>query len=459
MKKTVALTGASGNMGVEILTQIMESPYLERLKIILLDNKRERKLARKWHKQYGDRIEIIFGNIANRQDCDKLVADTDYVFNTAGVIPPVSDHFPIKSKLCNLVGAMNIADAVAAIKVNQPKLVHTSTVAIYGNRNYLHPWGRVGDPLLPSVYDSYAAHKLRGERYVIDSEVQNWAVVRQTAMLHMKMLTNNMKDGLMFHTCYNVPLEWVTARDSGRLFVKIFECDCDGKANGFWKKVYNIGGGAANRITGYETFDMGFKIIGCSADRLMRPTWNSLRNFHGMWFSDGEELEKLFHYQTETVEDYWQEILKRHPYYRVAKILPPSLISKLAIQRLLGDENAPRKWVSTGNLGKVRAYFGSMENLEYMPSNWNAYPLLAKGQVANDDIDYENMKDITKIEENGYLLSHGYDESKPDAELDIHDMQDAAAFRGGRCLSEHMNKGDLYTKLLCQIIIIILDTD
>ena len=44
-------------------------------------------------------------------------------------------------------------------------------------------------------------------------------------------------------------------------------------------------------------------------------------------------------------------------------------------------------------------------------------------------------------------LSHGYDENKPLAELDIEDMREAAAFRGGKCLSESMVKGDLATKL------------
>ncbi len=44
-------------------------------------------------------------------------------------------------------------------------------------------------------------------------------------------------------------------------------------------------------------------------------------------------------------------------------------------------------------------------------------------------------------------LDHGYDESKPKFQLDIDDMKFAARFRGGKCLSIHMIKGDLKTKL------------
>ncbi|MGD8822593.1 MAG: hypothetical protein PVG63_05760, partial [Anaerolineales bacterium] len=45
------------------------------------------------------------------------------------------------------------------------------------------------------------------------------------------------------------------------------------------------------------------------------------------------------------------------------------------------------------------------------------------------------------------LLDHGYDENKPTHELDLRDIQEAANFRGGECLSTSMTRGDLYTPL------------
>ena len=44
-------------------------------------------------------------------------------------------------------------------------------------------------------------------------------------------------------------------------------------------------------------------------------------------------------------------------------------------------------------------------------------------------------------------LDHGYDENKPADELDLADMQRAAAFRGGSCESPSMRRGDLFTPL------------
>jgi len=44
-------------------------------------------------------------------------------------------------------------------------------------------------------------------------------------------------------------------------------------------------------------------------------------------------------------------------------------------------------------------------------------------------------------------LDHGYDESKPAAELDLIDMQHAARFRGGSCESTSMVAGALFAPL------------
>jgi hypothetical protein len=44
-------------------------------------------------------------------------------------------------------------------------------------------------------------------------------------------------------------------------------------------------------------------------------------------------------------------------------------------------------------------------------------------------------------------LNHGYDESKLTSELALVDIQGAAEFRGGECLSTSMTRGDLYELL------------
>lgn len=438
MKVVVALTGASGSMGRETLRQLFEIEAIEKVKVLMLPTNSEKTLFKKWKKLYGNRIEPVFGDISVFTDVLKLVDGTDYLFNLAAVIPPKSDHFPEKAYEANVLGPKNLVEALEKMK-NPPKFVHISSVAVYGNRNYKHPWGRVGDPLLPSVFDVYAQQKMIAELFVTESKLEFWCILRQTAMLHNKMLTNNMKDGLMFHTCYNTPLEWVSAKDSGLLIKNILLADLENKTQKLWKNIFNIGGLEKNRTTGYGTFDDGFKIIGGSSEAFLKPHWNALRNFHGMWFSDSDELNDMFDFVHQSKEEYWEEILANHKYYKIAKIIPPKVISFLAIERLLLDENAPRYWIRHHDDAKVFASFGDSENIKILSKKWSDFALLEKNQNVE-------VSDYQKLLNCPTKLYHGYDEEKPLSTLDVSDFEAVAEYRGGEFLKKDHKAGDIYSK-------------
>ena len=141
MKYTIALTGATGNMGLETLRQLMEIEDIKLVKVLV--RKESKKAADKFKRQYGERVEIIIGYLYERDDCVKLLKDCDYVLNLAAVIPPNSDKYPKLAHLTNFVGVKHIVDILEEMpKEKRPKLVHISTVALYGNRNEKHPWGR-----------------------------------------------------------------------------------------------------------------------------------------------------------------------------------------------------------------------------------------------------------------------------------------------------------------------------
>ena len=421
----IAMTGVSGNMGREALRQTLELNNVELVRVFLSWRKRNNKFAKKLKKQYGNRIEIIRSSLANREACRALVNGMDYVIHMAAVIPPRSDNDFDASEECNLIGTMALADAVFEADP-QPKFVHISTVALYGNRNEKHPFGRVGDPLVISPFDTYAMHKLRAERYILERGIKTWAVLRQTAMLHPNMLNDNVSDGLMFHTCVNAPLEWVSSRDSGYLIKRIVERDSAGEVPDFWGNIYNIGAGKKGMATGYDTFKCGFGLIGGSAEKFFKPEWLSQRNFHGLWYYDGDKLETFFSYQRDGMEEYWQEIGRRHKLFKLAKIVPKKLIYLFLFRRLLKTPNAPMHWKKSNDYARVYAYFGTEE----VPTDWKDVKLIAKGDFG----DYDAMRE----KENAVLLSHGYDDNKPLSAWTVDDLKSAAAFRGGECLAEKM---------------------
>ena len=416
-------------MGKETVKSLLEAEAVTTLRMLVKKDRASIAHAKKMLGKYGSRVEVVYGDVRNRADCDVLVKDADYVYHLAAVIPPLADHDPEDAVTTNYDGTVNMVEAVIGAG-NRARFVHISTVAIYGNRDEKHPWGRVGDPLIASPFDLYGASKLRAERYLLDSDLAHWVVLRQTGVLYDNMLMANISDGLMFHTPWNVPIEWVTAKDSGILMKKILLQTEENGEEDFWQGIYNIGGGAGCRQTGYESFDDGFKMIGGSVKRFFRPDQNAFRNFHCFWFSDSDLLEERFRFRTQTSQDFWEWFISRHKLYKAGGALPAGALRRLVIEPLLKNDNAPAYWEKHGDTARVFAIYGNVK----LSDKWEEFPLLCESK------NYEKLKRYDKK----YDLPHGYDE-KPLSELEEEDIRAAAAFRGGSLVGEY-KKGDVYAK-------------
>ena len=445
--KTILITGASGTMGSAAVQQLAEAAHV-RCRVMLRPRPANKKLAQKLQRMYA-RIEVVFGDVQCYEDCVLAVRGADYVLHCAALIPPRADHHPDEAYATNYLGTEHLLKAVVALQQQAvTKFVYIGTVAEYGNRTFKHPWGRVGDPLMPSACDIYAATKVKAERAVIESGLC-WVSLRQSGILYDSVLFNNMNDGLMFHTCWNTPIEWATAHTSGLLLKNLVEKDTAGLLpEEFWRKVYNIGNGKDARVTGYETLDRGFRMMGRGADEIFQPEWNASRNFHCMWFADSHVLNGYLDFQHEGFEAFFVRLERKLWYFKLGKPFP-HLIKRFAIMRLLKTNNAPIFWVTHGLEKRIKAFFGSIEAYNRIPRRWKDFPLLCKNRnpETGAPLDYQALKDESSVAAKGLLLHHGYDETKSAAQLDITDMQQAAVFRGGACVSASMEQGNLYTPL------------
>lgn len=438
----IAITGVTGNMGQATIDELAKNDNIEKFKLLVLSSDKRIKDILKRHKKIKNKIEVIYGSLAQKEACQKLVEDVDYVIGLAAVIPPHSDQYPEKAVECNQIGIDNLVSAIEELGENQPRFIHTSTVALYGNRNSLHPWAQVGDPLLVSPFDIYSATKMRGEFRVLESNIKYFAVLRQSAMLHPNMLADNMSDGLMFHTCFNAPLEWVTSHDSGVLIANIIKRDSEKKDldNVFWRHCFNIGGGAENCVTGYDTLDDGFKIIGGSVKDFFEPKFNATRNFHGVWFYDSKKLDDLFSYQSQTCKDFWTEFAKNNGYMKLGKIVPKKLIKKFAIVRLFKNPNSATYWAKHNDEAKMFAYFGGEEEYNNIPKKWVDFNLLIENKAENGEkIDYNALK----TRKNAKMIDYFHDLDSE--EVTIKDLKNVAEAHGGKLLSKKFN--DLYETL------------
>ena len=439
----VCLTGVSGNMGHATLKELVLYEKIDKIRVFILKNDPLFKRVKKDLKKYRNRIEIFYGNLANKNDVEEFLKSADYMINMAAVIPPKSDKMPKSAIECNEIGVKNIVSVIEGMVI-QPKFIHIASVALYGNRGEAHPYGRVGDPLLVSPFDIYSVTKMRGELAVLESKIQYYAILRQSAMLHEYMLMDNISDGLMFHTAFNAPLEWVTQEDSARLIKNIIKRDIEKNDldKVFWKRVFNIGAKKENRITGYTTLNDGFKLMGGDAKQMFKPNFNAIRNFHGMWFYDSYLLEDLFHYQMDTCKDYWARMKKKNWYYTFGRIVPQSLISKLIIQRLFKDSNSIKYWYKHKDLAKMYAAFGGIEKYEALGASWDSFHLLDDGILLDGTkinlLEYKNIK-------NTKLIDYGYDIHKDIYDLTKEDFQNIALLHGGMMKGEFK---DLFTPVL-----------
>ncbi len=425
------MTGATGVMGSAGLRELMARRDRFDIRLLVRPGKKNRKFAKRLENEPG--IEIVWGNLTDYDDVLRGVAGADgtrpadYVLHVGGMVSPKADYLPKTTRLVNVSAAENIAKAVMAQpNRDEIKVAYIGSVAQTSDRNPPLHWGRAGDPICISVYDHYAISKTVAERIFVESGIRNWVCLRQSGILHPGVLNNF--DPIMFHVPLGGVLEWATVEDSGRLLANLCE---EWVPERFWRRFYNIGSGAEYRITNYEFMRRLLETISCPPpEKIFDARWFALRNFHGQWYLDSDELDGLLRFRENLpLDDYFR--LRMRPsvpsYFRLAKLAPAPLIKwvmrGLAHKKGVGTMD----WIRSRNRERIASYFGSYEAWEAIP-DW-------KGQ------DLSNPSDVA------VHIDHGYDEGKPLAELGIGDMRQAAEFRGGKCLSDSMIDGDMATPL------------
>ncbi len=430
-KTTVALTGASGTMGFQGFKELYARKYRHNIVVLLRNSEKNRQKFMPY--MHDPSVKIVWGDLTKYEDVLELVTGADYVLHVGGMVSPAADYYPRKTIKTNVTAAMNVVNAIKA----QPdpdaiKCCYIGTVAETGDRNPPIHWARTGDPIKISIYDHYAISKTKAEAIFAESGLRYWVSLRQSGILYPAILKN--MDPIMFHVPVNGVLEWATVEDSGRLLANLCEPDVP---ETFWRKFYNIGSGKEYRITNYEFEEYLLGALGLpSPKKLFDANWFILRNFHGQWYIDSDKLDDILHFRANIpIKQYFNDMAKQVPaYYRACKMLPKfthgavaaaakPFMKKIAETELYGTLH----WKATRNKDRISAYYGTEADMHGI-GNWDRFKI------------ERPTEEIT-------LLDHGYDESKPDSELDIEDMRKAAAFRGGECLSETMVKGDLFTPL------------
>ncbi len=291
MKTKVLLTGASGTVGYNTLKKLVEDQDLE---ITVFDLKTPH--AKKKLKPFKDKINIIWGDISNKDHLLQATVDQDIVIHLAAIIPPAADNYPPLTYKVNVLGTKNLIELLEIFSPNA-HIIHASSVAVYGDR-IKNPWIRTTDPIKESPGDIYARTKIIAEKIVQSSKL-TWTIFRLSAVFGAR---NHKINKLLFHMPLSTPIEIITPEDAGRAFAYATK-HLDSLRN----KVFNLGGGEKCRIIYKDFLDRSFQIFGLGKLDFP-PQAFALQNFHCGYFADSKELIDILHFNEDTIDTYFEKV-------------------------------------------------------------------------------------------------------------------------------------------------------
>ena len=356
MRKTVFITGATGNMGWAGFQELLKK---EKFNITLLardSKKNRRKLAPYMSRQD---VTVVWGDLTRYEDVLRGVRGSDFVLHVGGMVSPAADYYPEKTLKVNVTAAENVVKAVLAQpNASEIKTVYIGSVAQYGDRNPPCHWGSADDLQTPAKYDMYALSKIRSEEIFATSGLKYWVSLRQTGILYPGILS--VVNPTAFHVPMGGVLEWATIEDSGRLLAQVCE---EWVPEDFWNKAYNISSGEQYRMTNYEFMTRMLGALGLpSPEKVFEPQWFALKNFHGMWYTDADKLDEILHFRAnEPVDDYFASMKSKLPWFYSLAFLAPAWAVKMFMKPYAFEKGKGTQWWVENDPDKFKAYYGSRE--------------------------------------------------------------------------------------------------
>ncbi len=292
----ILLTGAFGNVGLSTLEELLNRNHTVR--IFEIKNKKNRRLAKK----FKDQIEIVWGDLRNIKDVESAVYGQDIVIHVAAIIPPLADKKPKFAESVNVGGTLNIVKAMEN-QPKKPKLIFTSSVAIYGDR-LENPLITLEDSPNPNPDDEYAKQKLKCEELIKKSNL-HWAILRLTDITSLNKL---QMDPLMFEIPLDTCIEICDTKDVGLALSNAVE------NKEIWGEVMHIAGGDRCRISYREYLNEMVNIFGIGYDVLPAEAF-STKGFHCGYMTT-EKSQVFLQYQRQGLDEYFDAIRKKVAFSR-----------------------------------------------------------------------------------------------------------------------------------------------
>ena len=336
--KRILLTGASGTVGLETLKHLVKNPNYE---ITVFDIKTPRSVKKLM--PFKDCVEIVYGDISNYSEVEKVSQNKDVAIHLAAIIPPAADINPELAYRINVQGTENLIQALEK-KSPQCYLLFSSSISVYGDR-LSNPKISVSDDLKPSLGDQYGETKVLCEKSIQNSNL-SWSIFRLAAIMG-----NHKISKLMFHMPLDTPMEICTPKDTGRAFANaiVFKDQLE-------NRIFNLGGGE-DCVISYRSFlAKMFEAFGLGDANFPEKAFAE-KNFHCGIMFDGNQLDEIIHFRRQDLTDYFEMVNQKvNP---IQKKL--TFLFRTIIKRWLLSKSEPYQAYRRGNQVAMEHFFNINE--------------------------------------------------------------------------------------------------
>ena len=302
----ILLTGAFGNVGASTLEYLVERDY----EITCFDKSSTatRRTARKFKQKKN--INIIWSDLRNKVAVEKAIQGQDIVLHIGAIIPPKANRNIRYTREVNYTGTKNIVNAIKKQAI-QPRLLYTSSVAIYGDvRKNKSPLLREDAKPNPSPGDYYAYTKIDAENYILAAGIE-YVIFRLSYIPNTEKISLTP---LMFKMPLDTPIEFTHTKDTGLAIANAIETE------EVWGKIFNLGGGKKCQFLYREYLDKMLPLMGVE---ILPDEAFSTDPFHCCYY-DTTKLNELLDYQHHTFNDLLEEMVTNAKAQRIlAKIFKP----------------------------------------------------------------------------------------------------------------------------------------
>jgi nucleoside-diphosphate-sugar epimerase len=295
VKKKILLTGASGTVGKEVFKELLKRTNKYEISLFIRGSKKNRKLF----KRYIDNVRIIWGTLQNYQEVKEAINEQDVVIHIAGALPDVAFKNPEIVVSTNVEGTQNVIKAMENQK-NLPKLIFTSSVAVYGDRRK-NPIIKLSDPVDKNTKDLYASTKIQVEKLIRESKLE-YCIFRLPFVLSIDVLKFRR---VMFYIALDTSVESIHAKDVGLALVNAIE------SKEVWNNTFNLGGGNQCQKSYRDNLDDMYEIMGFGRGFLPEEAF-SKEHSHCGYYDEQETsyIQSILKFQNFNLEDFYKEVNK-----------------------------------------------------------------------------------------------------------------------------------------------------